>query len=550
MRNLFILCFLAAFSVANAQKLKKEDKQMLANLQKHISTLASDSMEGRRIGTLGEQKAMAYISNEFKSIGLQPKGTSEYYQPFEVYEGKQINPSTHLTIGGKALVLNNEYFPLIFSPNVSLEALPSMSIQELQMPWFLDLKEVLETNASNPHFNLMENLKAKAKDVAKRGATALFLYNTSGIKDGVSVQAKDPSEITPIPVIYITKEAQKKYLNDAQATLDIKLKTDISEKKRTGTNVLGYLDNKAPTTVVIGAHFDHLGYGEDGNSLDRTGKQVHNGADDNASGVGAVIELARILKSSGLKQNNYLFIGFSGEELGLYGSKYFVEHPTVDIASVNYMINLDMIGRLNDASRIVTVGGFGTSPAWASAYSQSGKKGLHAGSLTFKFDSSGTGPSDHTSFYLKSIPVLFYFTGLHTDYHKPSDDMDKINYTGELAIVKHIYSLIESQNKSSGKLAFTKTKETSMTSASFSVTLGIMPDYTFSGAGVKVDGVSENRPAQKAGIKQGDVIVKLGEHTIQSMEQYMQALGSFKKGDKTTVQFNRGSEKLSGPVEF
>jgi hypothetical protein len=325
----------------------------------------------------------------------------------------------------------------------------------------------------------------------------------------------------------------------------------MGQKKRTAINVAGYIDNKAANTVVIGAHFDHLGYGEDGNSLERNGKQIHNGADDNASGVAAMIELARLLKASDIRQNNYLFIAFSGEELGLYGSKYFVQHPTLDLNNVNYMLNLDMVGRLNDANPQISVGGFGTSPSWVAAYTSSGKKGLYNGPLQFKFDSSGTGPSDHTSFYLKGIPVLFYFTGIHSDYHKPTDDFNKINYVGEMNIVKHVLSLIDFENKANTRLAFTKTQENASTaSASFSVTLGIMPDYSFNGAGVRVDAVSENRPAQKAGLKSGDVIVQLGEYNVQSLDQYMQALGGFKKGDKTTVQFNRGNEKLSAPVEF
>jgi Zn-dependent M28 family amino/carboxypeptidase len=418
------------------------------------------------------------------------------------------------------------------------------------MPWFIDLKETIESNTSNPHFDIYGFVKAKAKEVKEKGATALFLYNTSASKDDIEFETKDRTELAAIPVVYLTKESVKKYFNDPQATLDINMKIDIVPKKRSATNVVGWIDNKAKNTVIVGAHFDHLGYGEDGNSLERSSKQIHNGADDNASGVAAMIELARMLKTSDLKQNNYLFVAFSGEELGLRGSKYFVQHPTIDLGSANYMINLDMVGRVNDANPTITVGGFGTSPSWASTYSTTGKKGIYSGSLLFKFDSSGTGPSDHTSFYLKDIPVLFYFSGIHSDYHKPSDDFNKINYPGELMVLKHIYSVIELENKDKNKLAFTKTKETSSAVASFNVTLGIMPDYSFNGTGVRVDAVSENRPAQKAGLKPGDIIVQLGDRNVQSLEQYMQALGDFKKGDKTVVYFNRVNEKLSAPIEF
>lgn len=535
-----------------AQKLKKEDRELMSNLQQHVQYLADDKLEGRRTGTEGEKLAAAYISGAFQKLGLQPKGSEAYYQPFEINEGKQVNASAFLTIDGKNLELYKEYIPLAGSPNATIEALPSISLQEPGMPWFYDLKELIDDNAANPHFDLLSAISNSVKEVGKKGATAVFIYNTSKTADGIRFNGKDRSASYPIPVIYLTKAAVTKFLADHAATLDIKLKTDISDKKRTGTNVIGYIDNGATATVVLGAHFDHLGYGEDGNSREGEKKnQIHNGADDNASGTAALMELARMIKASKLKNNNYLFIAFSGEELGLYGSKYFTEHPTVDLSSVNYMINMDMVGRVNDSSRTLTVGGYGTSPSWGEWYQQKGKRKLYAGDLAFRFDSSGTGPSDHTSFYLKNIPVLFYFSGLHTDYHKPTDDFDKINYTGEMNVVKHIMSVIEAGEKHGSKLAFTKTREAqTTTSARFSVTLGIMPDYTYSGAGVKVDGVSEGKPAQKAGIRAGDVITSIGDYKTGSMESYMQALSRFKKGDKATVSYTRGGQALSSAVEF
>ncbi|HEY0432853.1 MAG TPA: M28 family peptidase, partial [Chitinophagaceae bacterium] len=329
---------------------------------------------------------------------------------------------------------------------------------------------------------------------------------------------------------------------------EIKLTVNIVEKKRTGHNVIGYIDNGAPKTVILGAHFDHLGYGEDGNTLGKSGEHVvYNGADDNASGTAAVIELGRLLKNSKLKQSNYLLIAFSGEELGLFGSKYFVEHPTISLDAVNYMINMDMVGRFNDSSKVLTIGGYGTSPEWSFITGTSSKKSP----FVFKIDSSGAGPSDHTSFYNKGIPVLFIFTGIHSDYHKPTDDFDKINYAGEVKVVDFVYSIVEKESKDDHKLAFTKTRETQTgSSRSFSVTLGIMPDYSFSGAGVRVDGVSDGRPAQKAGLQTGDVIVKLGDYNISSLDKYMEALGKFKKGDATTVGFVRQNERKDLPIQF
>jgi Zn-dependent M28 family amino/carboxypeptidase len=349
-------------------------------------------------------------------------------------------------------------------------------------------------------------------------------------------------------VLYVTKEAAKKYFADQEATLDIKLKIDIGDKKRTGNNVVGYLDNGAASTIVLGAHFDHLGYGEDGNSMIRTGeKLIHNGADDNASGTAALIELARMLKNSKQKNNNYLFIAFSAEELGLNGSKYFADNSTVDLRNVNYMINMDMIGRLNDNTNVLTVGGYGTSPQWSSILNINDKKS----SLIIKIDSSGTGPSDHTSFYRKDIPVLFFFTGLHSDYHKPTDDAEKINYVGELRIINFINNIIVSSGTQNQKLAFTKTRETQTTTSSrFSVSLGVMPDYTYTGTGLRIDGVSDGKAAQKAGMKAGDIIIQLGDYNVTSVETYMQTLGKFKKGDSATIKYKRGNEILEIGVQF
>lgn len=546
-RGKILFSLLFVFATASAQKLKKADKAIVANLKEHIQYLADDKLEGRRAGSNGEKLAMEYISRQFKTIGLLPKGTDEYYQSFDINEGKQINAESYFIINNNKLETGKDFFPFPFSPNKKIEALPAIAIQEADMPWFVDLSETLEENKNNPHFDLNEYIRNNSKKAADRGASAVILYNTSSIDDNLVFNGKDKSEQLSIPVVYVSKEAAKTYFTDKTATLDIKIKTEIGEKKRTGHNVIGYIDNRAATTVILGAHFDHLGYGEDGNSMLRTGeKLIHNGADDNASGTAALIELARLLKTSKAKNNNYLIIAFSGEELGLFGSKYFTEHPTIDFATVNYMINMDMVGRLNDSTKVLSVGGYGTSPQWATVINKQDKK------LPFviKIDSSGTGPSDHTSFYRKDIPVLFFSTGQHRDYHRPSDDADRINYIGELNVINYINSIINNLNKQSKKMAFLKTRESQTSTTSFRVTLGIMPDYTYDGSGVRADGVTDGRPAAKAGLKTGDVIIQLGDNPVNSMETYMQALNKFKKGDKTMVKFKRGNEILESAIEF
>jgi hypothetical protein len=541
----FCWLLLFTFQITHAQKIKKADKVTLANLQMHINYLADDKLQGRRTGSNGEKLAYEYIVDQFSKTGAAAKGENNtFLQEFEVNDGKAINPSTHFIINGNDLQVNKDFFPLAFCPNKSFEATSALVLQESGGPWFYDLKDLIESNKNNPHFDLADAIKDKAIALRKRGAGALIVYNSSAAEDGLKFDGKSKATPIDIPVVYVSKEVKNKFLKDETATLDIKMKILMEEKKRTGHNVLGFIDNKAANTIIIGAHYDHLGYGEDHSSL-YTGTEpaIHNGADDNASGIAAMIELIRLLKASKYKNNNYLFIAFSGEELGLYGSKYFTEHPVIDLAKVNYMINMDMLGRLSDSTHAITIGGYGTSPTWGELIPSKDKF------FVIKLDSSGTGPSDHTSFYRKDIPVLFFFTGLHSDYHKPSDDADKINYIGELQVLKFIYDVIEATDKK-GKLAFTKTREVPMSKTSLKVTLGIMPDYTYNGTGVRVDGVSEGKIAQKAGIKAGDVLVQLDDYKFTDVETYMEALSKFKKGDPAKVKLKRGKEEMSFDIVF
>ncbi len=314
----------------------------------------------------------------------------------------------------------------------------------------------------------------------------------------------------------------------------------------TAENIIGYIDNGAENTIIIGAHYDHLGLGNDGSSLDANPKgKIHNGADDNASGTAGVIELARYFQKNGKKEkNNFLFICFSGEELGLYGSKYFTEHPTIDLSKVTYMINMDMIGRLPE-SKNLSVSGVGTSPSWSTVLDK-----LSNDQLIVKTDSSGMGPSDHSSFYVKNIPALHFFTGSHNDYHKPSDDWDKINYKGEVEVLNAIVKLVNELD-AQPKLAFLTTKNKSMGgSRSFKVTLGVMPSYTSDVEGLLIDGVSDGKPAQKAGLLAGDIVVQIGEHEIKDIQNYMEALGKFEKGQTVPVKVKRKNEVLTYSVTF
>lgn len=315
----------------------------------------------------------------------------------------------------------------------------------------------------------------------------------------------------------------------------------ITDSTLTGTNVIGYIDNAGENTVVIGAHYDHLGMGGEG-SLDRDEAAVHNGADDNASGVAIMLKLAEALTDAESK-NNFLFIAFSGEEMGLLGSNFFVKNTTIDKETIAYMINMDMVGRLNEENT-VAVHGVGTSSIFKQTLFANNDQGLNIAE-----HNSGIGPSDHTSFYLSDIPVLHFFTGQHEDYHKPTDDADKLNYPGMVKISAYILNIVNDLDDA-GKLTFKKTKNESEEVPAFKVALGVVPDYLYNGKGMRIDGVSEDKPAQKAGLMKGDVVIKLGEHNTNDMMGYMKALATFEEGQSTKVTIDRKGEVLEFDITF
>jgi Iap family predicted aminopeptidase len=317
--------------------------------------------------------------------------------------------------------------------------------------------------------------------------------------------------------------------------------------KRSGKNIIALIDNGSKSTIALGAHYDHLGLGYDRNSRDANPKgKIHNGADDNASGVAAVLDLSRQIKGNEKKENyNYLIVFFSAEELGLIGSKYLVDHLPGGVSEVKAMINFDMIGRLDSENKLM-ISGIGTSTIWGNFFAKNGDK------FSLKFDSSGTGASDHTSFYLKGIPVLHFFTGSHQDYHKPEDDWDKINYEGIKNITDYAYKLI-CEVDTLEEIAFIKTKSASNASSGkrkYKVTMGIMPDYTDTGDGLKIDGVTDGQAADKAGVKEGDKLVKIGDFAIKNIYDYMEALGKFEKGQEVTIKLIRNNLPLSLQLTF
>ena len=330
------------------------------------------------------------------------------------------------------------------------------------------------------------------------------------------------------------------YLQSFEALIKENPHTNTIKEEITGTNVVGYIDNKQEETIIIGAHYDHLGYGDFG-SLHTGERAIHNGADDNSSGVSILLNLAYSLKKN--LEYNYLFIAFSGEEHGLYGSSYYAKNPTIDLNSSRFMLNFDMVGRLNE-DKTLAINGIGTSNAWADLIEKSN-------TTDFKLTTtaSGIGPSDHTSFYLQDVPVLHFFTGQHEDYHKPSDDVEKINFEGMYSIFKYAETIIQNSTEIED-FDFVETKSESTTSPSFKVTLGVMPDYLYSGEGMRIDGISKGRTAEKYGIQKGDIVIKIGEIEVPDMMGYMTGLSKHEKGDSTIVVVNRNNKKMKFPIVF
>jgi len=361
--------------------------------------------------------------------------------------------------------------------------------------------------------------------------------------------------------------------------ISVSLKTDIVRRESPSFNVIGVLPGSDPKlkgeAIVIGAHYDHLGRGGEGSLAAREG-DIHHGADDNASGVAGLIELARMLSSQKLKRT-VVFIAFSGEEEGLIGSSYYVNHPIVPLANTVAMINMDMIGRLKDRNLIV--GGVGTAQEWRSLIDADNSVGSMTVSLNtaraggppssaslpivvgangqpvvtmdpakqflLTLNEDGYGPSDHSSFYARQVPVLFFWTGTHNDYHKPSDTADKINYEGEARIVSFVARIIRDIDQSDKRPTYAVARSESQgRSMGFRVYLGTIPNYAESNDGLKLDGVRDDSPASKAGLKAGDRIVKMAGHEVKNVYDYTYALGEMKAGQEYEVGIVRGSERL------
>jgi Zn-dependent M28 family amino/carboxypeptidase len=563
MKNLIItVLVLSSTTGVFSQKLNWKERKLEKSLKKHIGYLASDKLEGRLTGSAGEKLSADYIAGSFKMAGLIPMGEGgTYFQKFEITSLRMATDQCNLEIGKEFYKLFSKFFPISQSANkanVSTEIVSVAFGIKSTEPERDDYKDknvtgkIVTINLGSPDgvhphskFLAWHGIESRINEAIKQGAAGVLLFrNSENINEpdgNLSLKIK-PSAI---PVFYVRSD-----ISDIPDGTPVKLVSDIMAVSETGHNVIGFKNNKASNTVVIGAHHDHLGRGEMGGSLSDVNGVIHNGADDNASGVAAMIELTKLLKKSKKwnKNNNYLFIAFSGEELGLIGSKYFVANPTYPLEKINYMINMDMVGKLDSTRKILMINGVGTSPSWTATLAKVKTSEHRIASVNTT--EGGIGSSDHTSFYLSNIPSVHFFSGQHVYYHKPSDDIAIINWKGEVFIVEYIRDFIGVLNES-GKLQFTKTKDQDSNSRmNFKVTLGIMPDYLFSGEGLKVDGVKEGHPGAAAGILKGDIIISFNGVFIDSIQDYMKELGKIEKGAKIPLQVKRGENIVDLEVRF
>jgi hypothetical protein len=530
-----ILGFVLINSTLFAQDCKTS-KKVIASLKADVVFLSDDKLEGRETGTIGEQLAFEYLQKRFNEIGLKTKE-----HQFKFNDNVKIDFATN----------NEGLYPIRYSENGSLENVelidakfgihaPELDYSDYNI---LDVKEkiaVINTSSPDgihPHSKYLNyhDLKLRAEIAKAKGALAV-IYHTDDKYAETPVKEFKKINSAGIPVLFFDDSKEK-------LTNTISVEVKLSERILKGKNLIAEVDNGKENTIIIGAHYDHLGWGGEG-SLYRGEPAIHNGADDNASGTAGILELARIYSKSKFDNYNYLFIAFSGEEKGLLGSNAFAKSDLLNPDKINYMVNMDMIGRLNEEGKIA-IYGTGTSPRWDSLLEEN-----RCENITIFTTKSGVGPSDHTSFYLQDIPVLHFFTGAHEDYHKPSDDADKVNYKGIATVLTYMQNLINDLDDE-GKLVFTKTKsDENQKAPKFSVTLGVVPDYLYSETGMRIDGVSDGKPAHNAGMKKGDIVVQLGDVKVVDMMTYMKALGRYVKGDKVKATVIRDGKAVELDVSF
>jgi hypothetical protein len=616
--NTLAILLALSFSVsAQAPRLVDQTEQ---NLRKHIEYLASDKLEGRRTGERGATYAAGYISNLFANYKLkpgfrEPNGKPSFLQPFPFVAGVAPGAGNVLNLKTTDPTKDNgidnslSWMPLAYSPDADIPVSQvvfagyGISSPDLKYDDYAGLdvrnKVVLifdgNPDEGNPHSGFVRfNRHVKTSIANEKGARAILIIATDPDfkNDPLSRMSYDQTygtfalpaagvdRLTGVSLLGLGSldelSAFEKQVASRPAGTNIVIKNPVNataqlkismlKKQTEGYNVIGILEGTDPIlkseAIVIGAHYDHLGHGGEG-SLAVNSNEIHHGADDNASGTSAVLELGRLFSAEKKNKRTIIFIAFSGEEEGLLGSDYYVNHPSWPLEKTAAMINLDMVGRLNKSR--LNIGGVGTASEWRPLVERANPKvQLVATTSTFgtsvstssasapkplfdlQLSEDGFGPSDHSSFYSKKIPVLFFFTGTHEDYHKPSDTYEKINFSGLVKILYLVRDLASYLVDAPIRPTYTVAKSTGMSGRSgFNVSLGTIPNYADSNDGLLLDGVRENSPAAKAGVMAGDKVVKLAGKDVRNVMDYTYILGELKAGEEYEMVVQRGGERLT-----
>jgi hypothetical protein len=530
-----------------------------------VRYLADDALEGREIGSPGAHCAAAYIAARFQAMGLRPGGPDgSFLQRFPIRSGAAFGPSNGLAISGHAYVQGKDWVPFGFSATTTVEAPLAYWGSGLSRPGdpddrfsHMEVKgKLLVVEWGDPSSPSGRSTRAdahfKATVAAARSAAGVLVL----MPEGTELPSPEAETRNPlaIPVVAVASPMAAALRQAAEAGAQARVQTDVRPTTSEARNVVAVLPGSDPSlkaqSVIVGGHFDHLGWGGEG-ALDPDVHAVHNGADDNASGTAGVLEIAGKLAAGPRPERTVVFIAFTGEERGLWGSAYYVAHPTVDLSKTVAMLNLDMVGRMVDDQ--VTVFGMGTAKEWTGLVTQV-NNGL-AKPLTLGFSPDGYGASDHSSFYAAGIPVLHFFTNTHADYHRATDDWQKIVPGGidritDLAagIVRHLagtgdmvaMSLTPVQQAAPPAPA----NETER-ARGYGPYLGTIPDMTPRDFGVRFTGVREGSPAEQAGLRAGDVMVEFDGKPIADLYAYAYALREKKPGDVVKIVVERDGKRLT-----
>jgi aminopeptidase YwaD len=524
-----------------AAETKLENEAVDKQLRADINYLASDALEGRLTGTNGEMLAGTYIQKRMAQIGLLPYGKS-YNRSFKFERGSELSPEVRFSINNRFISVPEDAFPAGYAVGGKDENYVLPDSKEAGSPWVIPLYET-ENDAKNPNYNWEVESYKKAKAATERGATSVLFYDNYGSKFFPAYKkAVFAGERLNIPVLLVSKKIYDLHITNMKVMQPVLINIAYKKLYKSGTNVMGMINNNATQTVIIAAHYDHLGNGTDFFDTKSNSKAIYNGANDNASGVAAMLALANKLKQLPVKKYNYLFIAFSAEEYGALGSRAFVDASDFSKSDFAYMMDLNMVGRFTATNRYLWVNGVGSSLSWNQALG-----GVKSNFKLIK-DSASVISSDESTFYRIGLPIISFSSGPDPNYHLISDDVPSLNFIGIRDVVDYILGVTQVMETQPTPLFATYQATKIVQEESGKVNFGILPDYNFKDKGVRVDGLISDMPAAKAGILQGDIILQMANFNITDIDSYKKAIANFKTGDQVKVKLKRARSILDFTV--